>query len=111
MIVEVYAKQPDCIYRCEHRVTGSNGRPAGDFKLRLPCSCSSQETAMTFADIATTHFFPLHRLHKPVVVTKDGMDQVDGLLTGPVALADGAAGRRRRNAAALPRRRPRDLRR
>jgi len=42
---------------------------------------------MTFADIATTSFFPLHRLHKPVVVTPDGVDPDVGLLTGPVALA------------------------
>jgi len=38
---------------------------------------------MTFADIATTAFFPLHRLHKPAVVTKDGVDVVDGLVDGP----------------------------
>jgi hypothetical protein len=42
---------------------------------------------MTFADIATTAFFPLHRLHPPVVVTPDGVDPDVGLLTGPVALA------------------------
>jgi SpoVK/Ycf46/Vps4 family AAA+-type ATPase len=43
--------------------------------------------AMTFADVATTDFFPLHRLHSPVVVTPDGVDPDVGLLTGPVALA------------------------
>jgi len=42
---------------------------------------------MTFSTIATSSFFPLHRLHKPVVVTVDGVDHVDGLLTGPLAMA------------------------
>jgi hypothetical protein len=39
---------------------------------------------MSLSTIATSKFFPLH---KPVVVTADGVDPVDGLLTGPIALA------------------------
>jgi cell division protease FtsH len=42
---------------------------------------------MTFSDIATTAFFPLRRDYKPVVVTQHGVDVVDGLLTGPLAMA------------------------
>jgi hypothetical protein len=39
---------------------------------------------MTFAGVATSAFFRLDRLHRPVVVTKDGVDMVDGC---PVAIA------------------------
>ena len=42
---------------------------------------------MSFSDVATSAYFPLHSLHKPAVVTADGVEPVDGLLTGPIALA------------------------
>src|ERR1700733_4614150 len=87
MIVGSICKTPDCIYKYECELTCPNQRAAGRFKLCLPCSVTSQEQAMTFSTIATSSFFPLHRLHKPVVVTVDGVDHVDGLLTGPLAMA------------------------
>jgi hypothetical protein len=39
---------------------------------------------VTFADVATSALIPLHRLHKPGVVTKDGVDRP---VTRPVATA------------------------
>jgi AAA+ superfamily predicted ATPase len=42
---------------------------------------------MSFSNVAISAFFPLHRDHQPALVTPAGVAPVDGLLTGPVALA------------------------
>jgi ATP-dependent Zn protease len=42
---------------------------------------------MSFSDVATSKFFPLHRQHRAAEITPDGVRPLDGLLTGPIAIA------------------------
>ena len=62
---------------------GLNTLSAADSNLYISCYVHPRSMAMTFADVATSTFFRLYRLHRPVVVTKDGVDMVDALLTVP----------------------------